>query len=69
MRTFGHKKDEVTGDRRKLHKGSFIICTHHQLLLGKYSQGIEVGWTCGTHGRGEKCVQNFCWKARRKKPP
>jgi hypothetical protein len=26
----------------------------------------EVGWACGTHGRGEKCVQGFGGKARRK---
>jgi hypothetical protein len=27
----------------------------------------EVGRTCGTHGRGEKSVQGFGGKARRKK--
>jgi hypothetical protein len=27
----------------------------------------EVGGTCGTHGRGEECVQGFDGKARRKK--
>jgi hypothetical protein len=26
----------------------------------------EVGWTCGTHGRGEECVQDFDGNARRK---
>jgi hypothetical protein len=26
----------------------------------------EVGGTCGTHGRGEECVQGFDGKARRK---
>jgi hypothetical protein len=26
-----------------------------------------VGWACGTHGRGEKCVKGFGGKARRKK--
>jgi hypothetical protein len=27
-----------------------------------------VGGVCGTHGRGEKRVQGFGWKARRIKP-
>jgi hypothetical protein len=24
-----------------------------------------VGWTCGTHGKGERCLQGFGLKARR----
>jgi hypothetical protein len=36
---FGPKRDEVTGDWRKLHNGSFIICTHHQILLGRSNHG------------------------------
>jgi hypothetical protein len=38
-RIFGPKRDEVTGERRKLHNGNFIICTHHQILLGRSNQG------------------------------
>jgi hypothetical protein len=34
-RRFGPMKDEVMGEWRKLHMGSFIICTHHQILLGR----------------------------------
>jgi hypothetical protein len=47
---------------------NFIICTHPQISLGKASQVKvnEVGGTCGTHGRGEKSVQGFGGKARRK---
>jgi hypothetical protein len=44
-RIFGPKRDEVTGEWRKLH---------------------EVGGACGTHGRGEKSVQGFGGKPRRK---
>jgi hypothetical protein len=25
-------------------------------------------WTCGTHGRGERCLQGLGWEARRKGP-
>jgi hypothetical protein len=47
---------------------NFIICTHPQISLGKSSQvkANEVGGKCGTHGRGEKCVEDFGGKARRK---
>jgi hypothetical protein len=46
----------------------FIICAHPQISLGKSSQVKEnemVG-ACGTHGRGEKSVQGFGGKSRRK---
>jgi hypothetical protein len=32
-RMFGPKRDEVTGESCTV--GSFIICTHHQILLGR----------------------------------
>jgi hypothetical protein len=47
--------------------GSFIICTQHQILLGRSIKENEVGGACGTHGRGEKRVQGFDGKVRRKK--
>jgi len=25
----------------------------------KLCNDMEVGWTCGTHGRGERCLQGF----------
>jgi hypothetical protein len=47
---------------------NFIICTHPQISLGKSSQvkANEVGGACCTHERGEKSVQGFGGKARRK---
>jgi hypothetical protein len=45
---------------------SFISYTHPQILLGRSNPGEEVVGTCGTHGRGEECVQGFGEKARRK---
>jgi hypothetical protein len=49
-RIFGPKRDEVTGEWRKLHSEEL-----HNLY-----------GACGTHGRGEKCVQGFGGKARTK---
>jgi hypothetical protein len=45
---------------------NFIICTHSLITLGSQVKANEVGEACGTHGRGEKCVQGFGRKARRK---
>jgi hypothetical protein len=42
---------------------NFIICTHPQARQVKAN---EVGGACGTHGRGEKSVQGFGGKTRRK---
>ena len=34
MRIFGPKKDDVTGEWKKLHNKSLMICTAHPILLG-----------------------------------
>ena len=33
-RIFGPKRDEVTGEWRKLDNGEIMICTAHQILFG-----------------------------------
>jgi hypothetical protein len=45
---------------------SFIFCTHPQILLGRQIKENVVGRASGTHEGGEKCVQGFGEKARRK---
>jgi hypothetical protein len=69
-RIFGSKRDEVTRQWMKLHSGSFIICTHNQILLGRSNQikANEVGGACGMHGRGKKHVQGFSGKPEGKRP-
>jgi hypothetical protein len=52
---FGPKRDEVTGEWRKLHSGELQIKEN------------KVDRACGTHGIGEKRVKGFGGKARRKK--
>jgi hypothetical protein len=56
---FGPKRDDVKGEWRKLHNGSFIICTHHKILLGRSNQG-----ECGGHAwqSGENCT-GFWWES------
>jgi hypothetical protein len=64
---FGPKGDEGTGEWRKLLSGEL----HNLYSSPDISRQIkikenEVGRACGTHGRGEKSVQGFGGKARRK---
>jgi hypothetical protein len=69
-RIFGPKRDEVTREWRKLHNEELhkLYSSPDIIRQVKSSQGKanEVGGACGTHGRGEKSVQGFGGKARRK---
>jgi hypothetical protein len=65
-RTFVSKTDEVTGEWRKLHNeklDNFYLSSKISLDQVKAN---EVGRACGMHGRGEKSVQGFGVKDRRK---
>jgi hypothetical protein len=33
-RIFGPKRDEKTGEWRRLQNGNLMTCTHHQILFG-----------------------------------
>jgi len=62
-RIFGPKRDEVTGEWRKLHN----VELNDLLLLTQYfaSNKIkknEMGGACGTYGGGERRVQGFGWE-------
>jgi hypothetical protein len=45
---------------------NFVICTHPQMSLADQIKEIEVGGACSTHRGGEKRLQGFGGKARRK---
>jgi hypothetical protein len=51
-RIFGPKRDEVTGEWRKLHNEEL----HNLYLSPGQIKANEVGRACGTHGRREKSV-------------
>jgi hypothetical protein len=64
---FGPKRDEVTGVWKSCSRGSFIICTHHQILLGRPNQGEWNGqgiWHAWE--RGKTCT-GFRWESQKKK--
>ena len=63
-RLFGPKRDEVTGEWRKLHK---------EELRDLYSlpnivrvEKNEVGGACGTYGGGDRCAQGSSGETRGK---
>jgi hypothetical protein len=66
-RIFGPKRDEATGEWRKLHNEELHnLYSSPDIIRPTKSRKMRVGGACGTHGRGEKTVQDFGGKARRK---
>jgi hypothetical protein len=66
-RIVGPKRDEVTGEWRKLHSEELHnIYSSPDIIRQVKIKENEVGGACGTHGRGEKSVQGFGGKGRRK---
>jgi hypothetical protein len=56
-RIFGPKRDEVTGEWRKLHNELKDLRTQYR--AGDKIEKNEMGGACGTCGGGERCVQGF----------
>jgi hypothetical protein len=66
-RTFGPKRNEVTGEWRKLHNEELHnLYSSPDIIRQVKVKANKVGGACVTHGRGEKSVQGFGGKARRK---
>jgi hypothetical protein len=64
-RIFGPKKDEVTGEWRKLHNEELHNMYSSPDII-RQVKANEMGGACSTHERGENSVQGFGGKARRK---
>jgi hypothetical protein len=64
-RIFGPQRDEVTGEWRKFHNEELHSLYSSPDII-RQVKANDVGRACGTHGRGEKSVQGFGGKARRK---
>jgi hypothetical protein len=65
-RIFGPKRDEVTGESRKLHIEELHNLYSSPDIIRQVKANEVVGGACSMHGRGEKSVQGFGGKARRK---
>jgi hypothetical protein len=58
-RIFGPKRDELTGECRKLHNDELHNLYSYPDII-RQVKANEVGGACGTHGRGE-CTR-FWWE-------
>jgi hypothetical protein len=55
---FGPRREELTGDWRKLHNEELRACTFHLLLTG-YIKRYVLDGEDGPNGRKEKSMQDF----------
>jgi hypothetical protein len=62
---FGPKRDEVTGEWRKLHNEELHNLYSSPDII-RQVKANEVGGACGTHGREEESVQRLGGKVRKK---
>jgi hypothetical protein len=62
-RIFGVKRDEVTGEWRKLHNKELndLYCSPN-ILRGMKSRRMKWAGHVASMGEGERCVQGFCGK-------
>jgi hypothetical protein len=47
--------------------GSFIICTHHEILLGRSNQGELGGWGIWHAWEREEACTGFWWESPKEK--
>ena len=66
-RLFRPKRDEVTGEWRKLHNEEFRdLYSLPNIVRVVKSRRIEFGGTCGAYGGGERCAQGSSGETRGK---
>jgi hypothetical protein len=60
-RIFGPKRDEVTGEWRRLHNEELyaLYSSPDIFFSGYHVKKAEMGRTCGTYGGEERCIQGF----------
>jgi len=56
-RVFGSKRDEVTGEWRKLHNEELRDLYLTQYCAGGKIEKNDMGGACGAYGGGESCAQ------------
>jgi hypothetical protein len=64
-RMFGSKRDDMTGDRRKLHNEQLPnLYSSPSIIKMAKSRRIRLGRTRSTHESEEECIQDFSGKER-----
>jgi hypothetical protein len=62
---FGHKMEEVVGGWRRLHNVELHNLYTSPHVKGDHTKQDEMGGTCSTYGRNEKCIRYHGWKSSR----
>jgi hypothetical protein len=58
-RIFGPKRDEVTGEWRRLHKKELYSVYSSPNIIRIIEPRRQMGRTCSTYEGKERCIQNF----------
>jgi hypothetical protein len=58
-RIFGPKRDEVTGEWRRLHNKELHALYSSPNIIRVIMSRRQMGRTCGTYGGEERCMQGF----------
>ena len=62
-RVFGPKRNEVTGEWRKLHNEELSdLYSLPNVVRGGKIEKNEMGGACGAYGGGERCAQGSGWQ-------
>jgi hypothetical protein len=56
---YGSKREEVTGEWRKLHKLSDLYCSPHITFSGDQMKKSKIGGSCSTYGEDENFKEGF----------
>jgi hypothetical protein len=62
-RIFGPKRDEVTGEWKKLHNELHDLYSSTKYNSGDQIKKNKMGRACGTYEREEWCIQGFSGEA------
>ena len=62
-RIFGRKRDEVTGEWRRLHNKELYALFHTKYHSGDQIKKTEMGRTCSIYGGKQRYLQGFSGKA------
>ena len=65
---FGSKRDEVTGDWRRLHNEGLYALYSSPIIIGLLNQKDEVGLACSTYGNRRFIHKVMVGKAEGKRP-
>jgi hypothetical protein len=58
-RIFRPKRDEVTGECRRLHNKELYALYSSPNIIRVIKSRRQMGRTCGTYGGEERCIQGF----------